>query len=94
MIDIHDIPKEKPSKYESQQKLRKYKLKSRLGLFELFDEDSNIENILLEAGYLNLLDYERDRFKALTLIDDNKHIPKDIMTRLLRVQQLKQIKRT
>lgn len=94
MIDIHDIPKEKPSKYESQQKLRKYKLKSRLGLFEFFDEDSNIENILLEAGYLNLLEYERDRFKTITLIDDNKHVPKDIMTRLLRVQQLKQIKKT
>ena len=35
MIDIHDIPKEKPSKYESQQKLRKYKLKSILGLFAM-----------------------------------------------------------
>lgn len=85
-FDINDINKNKPSIEESNQKLEKYELKSKLGLFELFDENNSIsEKDIKDAGFTNLTEYETLRIKTINMIDNNIAIPDDIAKKLMKV---------
>lgn len=69
-------------------KLEKYNLKAKLGLFELFDEDSEITKEQLQnAGFTSYAEYEELRFKVLDMIDNNIEIPKDIVIKLIYINE-------
>lgn len=89
-IDINEIEKGRPSKEEVQQKLARYEIKEKLGLFELFDEtDSAHEKNIIKAGFKSYAEYEELRLKALSMIDNDIPIPAEMAEKLMRVLNTK-----
>lgn len=89
-IDINEIEKGKPNEKEVQQKLARYEIKKRLGLFELFDEtDSVYEENIIKAGFKSYAEYEELRLKALNMIDNDIPIPAEMADKLIRVLNTK-----
>lgn len=92
-IDINEIEKGRPSEKEVQQKLARYEIKEKLGLFELFDEtDSAHEKNIIKAGFKSYAEYEELRLKALSMIDNDIPIPAEIAEKLMQVVHTKQKK--
>ena len=57
-VNINEIKKDSPSEKEIRQKLRRYRLKEKLGSFELFDgADSVHERNLIKAGFKRYVEY-------------------------------------
>lgn len=89
-IDINEIEKSKPNEKEVQQKLARYEIKEKLGLFELFDEtDSVHEKNIIKAGFKSYAEYEELRLKALNMIDNDIPIPAEMAEKLIRVLNTK-----
>lgn len=89
-IDINEIEKGRPSEKEVQQKLARYEIKEKLGLFELFDEtDSAHEKNIIKAGFKSYAEYEELRLKALSMIDNDIPIPAEMAEKLMRVLNTK-----
>lgn len=88
-INTAEITKKRPSRDESIQKYKRYKLKAELGLMELYDEKSmKYDEIIKKAGFRDEKDYNSARIEAIQLIDRNMPIPKDLEIKLKKVQKM------
>lgn len=89
-IDINEIGKGKPNEKEMRQKLARYEIKKRLGLFELFDEtDSVHEKNIIKAGFTSYAEYEELRMKVSNMIDKDIPVPAEMAEKLIRVSNTK-----
>lgn len=83
----------KKSKYHSNhslaiKKIEKYRLKAKLGLFELFDDDENISNEQLQnAGFQSYAEYEKLRLDVLNMIDSDIIIPEEVVLKLTNISK-------
>ena len=88
-ININLIPKNIPTPEEMQHNLEREQLKTKLGLYELFDGDPRYTiSDLHKAGFTNFLDYDNTRLQALQLINEDQPLPGSLVLRLLLLESL------
>lgn len=88
-ININSISKNIPTPGEIRRNLEREQLKTKLGLYELFDGDPRYTtDDLHKAGFTNFLDYDTTRLQALQLLNNNQPLPNNLTSRLLLLESI------